>query len=278
MRKRSTNQSVFEEPHLRPPPPPAAEDGVIRYAQPDTPDVREIDVNQDVRFEPTYAPAAPTSAPAAVEHSVWDEPTLSRDLAGSTAGAADQLTYAHWLDDGRARWGFARSWGLALLVALAAGPWAVAGALFNSGQSFSGTLMLIVFGPVTEELMKIAGVILVIEKWPFAFRSSIQVILCSVAGGLAFAAIENLLYLFVYVENPTPQLVLWRWTVCVALHTVCSFIAGLGAVRVWRRVWTDRAPPRLALAFPFIVAATVTHGLYNASAYVLELSGLLRWE
>jgi hypothetical protein len=246
---------------------------VIQYAGLDTPDVREIDVNQDVRFEPTYNPA-PTPA---VEHSVWDEPSVPRDLAGAAAMDPAQLTYGRWLDEGRARWGLAKSWGLTLLIALAAGPWAVAGALFNSGQSFSGTLMLVFFGPVTEELMKIAGVILVIEKWPYALRGSLQIILCCVAGGLAFAAIENLLYLHVYVDDPTPRLVLWRWTVCVALHTVCSFIAGLGAVRVWRRVWADRAPPRLALAFPFIVAATVTHGLYNATAYVLELSGALRW-
>ncbi len=253
------------------PPPPA--DGVIGYAQPDTPDVRDIDVNQDVRFEPTFN----TGAAPAVEHSVWDEPTVPRHLAGAAARDPAHVTYARWLDDGRARWGFAKSWGLTLLVALAAGPWAVAGALFNGGASLSGTLMLVVFGPLTEELMKIAAVFLVIEKWPFAFRSSIQVVLCCVAGGLAFAAIENLLYLFVYVPEPSPRLVLWRWTVCVALHTGCSLLAGLGAARVWRRVWTDRAPPRLALAFPFVVAATVVHGLYNATTYVLELSGALRW-
>ena len=258
---------------MRPPPPAAPGDGVIRYAQPDTPDVREIDVNQDVRLEPTYGVAAPPS----VEHSVWDEPSVPRALADAAARDAAQVTYGRWLEDGRARWGLAKSWGLTLLLALAAGPWAVAGALFNGGQSFSGTLMVVFFGPVTEELMKIAAVILVIEKWPYALRGSLQILLCCVAGGLAFAAIENVLYLYVYVDNPTPRLALWRWTVCVALHTVCSFVAGLGAVRVWRRVWADRAPPRLALAFPFIVGATVTHGLYNATTYVLELSGALRW-
>jgi hypothetical protein len=74
-----------------------------------------------------------------------------------------QVTYARWLEAGCARWSPLKSWGLTLLVALAAGPWAVLGALMNGGQGISGALMLVFFGPVTEELMKIAGVTLVIE-------------------------------------------------------------------------------------------------------------------
>ena len=273
MSKRSTDHSVFNEPHMRPPLPPSPGDGVIRYAQPDTPDVREIDVNQDVRFEPTYAAHVQPS----VEHSVWDEPTVPREQARDAALNPAQVTYARWLEAGRARWTPLRSCGLTLLIALAAGPWAVVGALMNSSQSISGALMLVFFGPVTEELMKIAGVTLVIEKWPYALRGAAQIVICSIAGGLAFAAIENLLYLYVYVPNPSHKLIVWRWTACVALHTVCSFIAGLGTVRVWRHVWRAHAPPRLALALPFIVAASVTHGLYNATALALEKSGLMGW-
>ena len=276
MSKRPTDHSVFNEPHMRPPPPPPPPDGVIGYAQPDTPHVSEIDVNQDVRFEPTYAAAAAAAPQPSVEHSVWDEPTVPHDRARDAAMNPAQVTYARWLDAGRARWTPLRSWGLTLLVALAAGPWAVFGALINGGQSLSGTLMLVVFGPLTEELMKIAGVTLLIEKWPFALRGAAQIVICSVAGGLAFAAIENLLYLHVYIPNPTRELIVWRWTACVALHTVCSFIAGLGAVRVWRSVGRDKAPPKLSRALPFIVAASVTHGLYNAAARVLEMSGIFK--
>jgi len=273
MRRRPTDQSVFNEPHMRPPPPPPPADGVLGYAQPDTPDAREIDVNQDVRFEPTYA----ASLQPPVEHSVWNEPTVSPQQARDAAMNPAQLTYARWLEAGRARWTPLQSWGLTLLVALAAGPWAVFGALLSGGQSVSGALLLVLFGPLTEELMKIAGVMLVIEKWPYALRGAAQVVICSVAGGLAFAAIENLLYLHIYVPHPSQQLVLWRWTGCVALHTVCSFVAGLGAVRVWRRVWRDHAPPKLSLALPFLIAASVAHGFYNAAALVVELAGSLIW-
>src|SRR6186713_1539151 len=98
MSKRSTDQSVFNEPHLRAPPPPPPADGVIPYAGPDTPDAREIDVNQDVRFEPTYA----ASFEPTVEHSVWSEPGVSRDQARDAAMNAAQVTYARWLEAGRA--------------------------------------------------------------------------------------------------------------------------------------------------------------------------------
>src|SRR5687768_17797348 len=133
MSKRRTDPSVFSEPHMRPPPPLPSGDGVIGYAHPDTPKPSEIDLTQDVRLEPTYAGAPPQT----VEHSVWNEPTVAREQAQRSP---DQLTYARWLDEGRARWGFARSWGLALLIALAAGPWAVAGVFMNGGQSLSGAL------------------------------------------------------------------------------------------------------------------------------------------
>jgi hypothetical protein len=272
MSKRPVDHSVFSEPHMRPAPPPPPADGIVSYAQPDTPDVREIDVNQDVRFEPTYAGNIQRS----VEHSVWEEPTVPRDQARDAALDPAQVTYARWLDAGRARWTPLRSWGLTLLIALAAGPWAVFGAMINGAPSLWGPLMIVVFGPLTEELMKVAGVTLVIEKWPFALRGAAQIVICSVAGGLAFAVIENLLYLNVYIPNPSHELIVWRWTACVALHTVCSFIAGLGAVRVWRIVWRDKKPPRLALALPFLIAASVTHGLYNLAAMVLEISGMVK--
>ena len=273
MSKRSTDPSVFNEPHMRASPPPPAADGVIPYAGLNTPDAREIDVNQDVRFEPTYAAALEPP----VEHSVWSEPTVPRDQAHDAAMNPAHVTYARWLEAGRVRWTPLKSWSLTVLIALAAGPWAVFGALMNGGQSISASLMLVFFGPVTEELMKIAGVTLVIEKWPYALRGAAQIVICSVAGGLAFAAIENLLYLNVYIANPSHKLIIWRWTACVALHTLCSFIAGLGVVRVWRNAWREHKPPKLSLALPFIIAASVTHGLYNATAMLLELSGALKW-
>jgi DHA2 family multidrug resistance protein-like MFS transporter len=90
------------------------------------------------------------------------------------------------------------------------------------------------------------------------------------AGGLAFAAIENVLYATVYLVDPTPGLLRWRWTVCVALHATCSTVAGLGLVRIWSTTVATSTRPRLSLGSPFLVAAIVLHGGYNAIAVLLD--------
>jgi hypothetical protein len=261
--------SIFSEPHLRPAPPRNPAGPILPYAGPHTPR-GELDPNQDVVYEPVTA-----AREARVEHSVWDEPGLSSELAG--APGEDQLTYARWLASRKPRWTWSRSWGLTLLLALAAGPWAVFGALWTRGDSIFGAFLLVFFGPVTEELLKIGAILLVVEKAPFAFRAGSQIVLCALAGGLAFAAIENLMYLFVYVPNPSVALVLWRWTVCVALHAGCSLIAGLGVLRVWRDVWARQGAPQLSLAYSYLVTAAVVHGVYNALALIGEKTGLLEF-
>ena len=120
--------------------------------------------------------------------------------------------------------------------------------------------------------MKTAAALYVVEKRPHWFSSRFQIALCVIAGGLAFAAIENLMYLRVYIPEPSAGLIEWRWTICMALHTSCSFIVGLGLMRVWLDVWTRRARPRLALGFPYLLTAVIFHGTYNAFAVFLALS------
>jgi RsiW-degrading membrane proteinase PrsW (M82 family) len=213
---------------------------------------------------------APESGAAKLEHSVWDEPGLSRELAGEPPPGT--LTYETWLARGRGRTGWPASWAVTAVVALLAGPWAVLGALWGSGQSLFQILLIIVFGPVAEEVMKTAAVLYVIEKRPYWYRSPLQIALCALAGGLAFAAIENLMYLHVHIADPSPGLVYWRWTVCTGMHTACSFIAGLGLVRIWRDVWKRRARPNLTLGFPYLAAAILIHGSYNAFAMYLAMS------
>lgn len=206
-----------------------------------------------------------------VEHAVWDEPAYSEDLAGGPGPG--ELTYSEWLQKRRGEVGRGRSWGVTLLAALVAGPWAILGAFTGSGQTAWSILALTVFGPAVEELMKAAVAMYLVEKRPFYFRSPIQIVLCLVSAGLAFAVLENLLYLNVYIPDAAPGLVIWRWTICSGMHMICSMIVGLGLMRVWRDTWARRARPRMTLAYPYIVAAVVLHGVYNGAAIVLELSG-----
>jgi len=247
----SSDQSIENEPHFR--------GGKFR------PDPAEA------QAEETLARACP-SEEQRLEQSVWDEPAFSGDLAGQPQEG--ELTYDIWLLQGRECVGMAQSWAITIAVAMLAGGWGVLGALMSGFMEARGQLTmsldLVVFAPVVEEVMKTALALTVIERRPFWFRSRFQIGLCALAGGLAFACIENVLYLQVYIPDPSPTIVHWRWTVCVALHMGCSLIAGMGLMRMWGDVWSRRARTRLALGFPYLVAAIILHGSYNLLALLFE--------
>lgn len=207
-----------------------------------------------------------------VEHTVWDEPGLSRELAGEPDEAG--LTYARWLEKRLSQTSAARSWGIVGLLALLSGPWAVLGAIWGSGQTAFSALALVVFAPVVEETMKLAAAAYVVEKQPFLFQSRFQILVCALASGLAFAALENLLYLNVYIPDASAAQAAWRWTVCTGLHTGCSFIGGMGLARIWKDVRVRRARARQRLGFPYLLTAVIIHGTYNGLVVVLYVSGL----
>ncbi len=200
--------------------------------------------------------------------SVWNEPGLSADLTGPRPADADD--YGGWLQRGRAASNPAASWLLTFVLAVIAGPLAIVAALWGSGQTAWGVLALVVLGPTVEEVVKVMAPLVAVEKRPFLFRSAAQIIVCAMTSGLAFAVIENLLYLHVYVADPSPQLVAWRWTVCVALHVGCSTVAGMAVARIWRDAWRRLAPPRIEAGFPILAAAIAIHGSYNLLAILIE--------
>jgi len=246
--------SIENEPHL----------SAANFA----PDPSEANAAQQLRREQIAATEAD-----AVEHTVWSEPALAAELTGEPD--EHQVTYRRWLTKNIDQTTWLQSLSTMLLVALAAGPWAVLGALYVgtvSGSVF-GILMLTVLGPVAEEVAKVAAALWVVEKRPFLFQSLWQIFLCAACGGLAFAAIENLLYLYVYVPKHTPEFVHFRWTVCVFLHVSCSLVAGVGLARIWDNAIRNLHPPRLALGVPWFVIAMVGHGLYNLTVIVASAAG-----
>jgi len=154
---------------------------------------------------------------------------------------------------------------------IAAGPLAVVTVLAyqfhmfgdGSGVRFFKAVFL---APPVEEFAKIATPLIILSRYPWRWLSGSQLVFACVFSGLVFAAIENLLYLFVYVENPSARMVVWRWTVCVSVHAVCSALAGCGLLRVWRNTHKTFARPDALPAAPWFVAAVVIHGVYNAAA------------
>lgn len=258
MNDRPSDPRVQFEPHVRPDEPLA-------------PDPSEAAARRAVEQN-----AAAESDADRVDHSVWDEPGLSPSLLRDDADAepGTRLTYAHWLRTRIDRTSAGRSWAVTILVASVAGLWGVVGAILSGGQTIFGVVMLVAVAPLTEEVMKVAVALWIVERRPYLFRSAGQILLCAAAGGFVFAALENVLYLTVYIPDPPEALIRWRWTVCVAMHTGCSLIAGLGLTRIWSHTVRTMTRPRLSLGSPALICAVVIHGSYNGSAVLMQLSGL----
>lgn len=223
-----------------------------------------------VWLEPHLSPGDADPPADERDESVWDEPAVSRSLTGEPPPNAP--SYAARLEAALAARRQGTSWWVTAAVALGAGPWAVVGALLAPAEA-GGTLSLVVlFGPLAEEVMKVAAATIVVERRPWLFASARQIVFACASGGLVFAALENALYLLVYIPEPTPGLILWRWTACVALHMGCSAIAGRGVARVWEEVWRRRARPDLAWSWRWLIAAVTIHGAYNLVATICALT------
>ena len=101
----------------------------------------------------------------------------------------------------------------------------------TSGAGFGFLVLVLVVGPLIEELVKGAAVIHLVERRPHLVLSASVLVGIGLASGLVFAALENVWYLVVLVDDPSESLVLWRWTFGPLIH-------GTGSVR--RRMATLR--------------------------------------
>ncbi len=207
-----------------------------------------------------------------IEHSVFDEPAL----ADAEKTATKELSYRYWLAEGWEKTSYLKSWLITIGIVLVAGPLAAVASLISSSFTH-GTgwqiVNLVTFGPMIEEIFKIALIYYIVEKRPYLFHNLFQILIAALAGGLMFAVIENILYIYIYIDLPTPEIIKWRWTVCTMLHVSCSAIASFGLIRMWLDVFQQQSRPKLELAYPFLTAAMIIHGSYNGIALMLDWVG-----
>ncbi len=156
-----------------------------------------------------------------------------------------------------------------VLIALLGGPLAILGTFWANIDSVIST---IIFSPTIEEVMKIGLLALIVETRPYLILGPLQIRFAAFLSALAFAGVENLLYVFVYLDDPSDGLVLWRWTVCVLLHVVASSIAAEGLVRAWNRSRETLKRPTLDHAYRWLFFAIAVHGAYNLAVTVWELA------
>lgn len=295
MAKPDHDPSVFAEPHLRGGPlrPDASEARAASNLERERrgEDVRD-DVAQHSVFDEVHT--LPEHGAKTVEQD-WSCSQCGYNLRGLPSGRpcpecgyvelyrpppGDAASYSTWLMQRRNRTTPTQSRIAIAGVALVGGVMGVMGTFvqtFNGGLvtalPIGGLLSAIIIGPPIEEIMKIAALGMLVETRPFLIRSPSQIVKASLAAGLGFAVIENLLYLNVYIPNPTITLILWRWLICSTMHIACTMIAGRGVARVWERTLREGRPPRMDLALPAFTTAAIIHGSYNAAAIGLERIG-----
>jgi RsiW-degrading membrane proteinase PrsW (M82 family) len=168
-----------------------------------------------------------------------------------------------------------RRWAAVAAVAVASGPFAVAAAMVQNSLSGAAlVLLLVAVGPLIEEIVKGAGALYLAEQRPWLVPAAWMLPLVTCLSGLVFASIENWWYLEVLIDEPSRQIVRWRWTFGPLVHGTGSLIVGLGAARLWRTAMATGRRAAFDTAQPYIVAAAVFHGLYNGLALVLTAVGV----
>ena len=202
-----------------------------------------------------------------------DEPALqwTRDTLDAS------LSYGEYV---KARWRRTSplaQWLTAVGCALIAGPAAIVVTFFEflaMGRApvmdFTGILMVTVIGPVVEEVAKIICVLWLVERRPWLLPGRWVILAVGLAGGLSFGAIENLLYIYVYAPEAGEALAAYRWAVTFPAHGLWSLIAAFGVLRMGRQVFDEARPADVSAAFPWIAAAIILHGVYNAGAMAFD--------
>jgi RsiW-degrading membrane proteinase PrsW (M82 family) len=159
---------------------------------------------------------------------------------------------------------------LAPLVAVCGGLFGILGAAVT--EFFHGSFLVAFFGaPVIEEALKPSGVYLLLAKWPrvLAFKNKLYTGFLAALAGITFSVIENLVYLHIYVRDPSPHLILWRYTVGLSIHAVCSFIFGLG-INQELLASIEGQTKLLSSGKRFFFTAVALHSSYNIAVTIAQ--------
>ncbi len=219
-------------------------------------------------------PSEKTAEPAGLSESELEQIRDSVRNEPAITGADDSYFLGDWIARKRAECSRLGNLAIGAVTAVLTGPFAVLGVFLAGNPSWYGSMYMILFGPIIEEMLKQAGMVYLLEKKPYRLFASWQFVFSAIVAALTFASIENLLYIHLYSRATTirnPELyALFRWTVCTSLHVTCSIIASLGLIRVWRKQLADGKNADLSPAYPFFAAAMCLHGFYNLSASLLD--------
>lgn len=222
-----------------------------------------------------HRPGIESPRPASDDPNYWE--ATGEEPALRWTGRTDLPTFGSIYREKLSTTTESRRWIAVGLAAVVAGPFAVLGALLGAGStgSFAFLLVVVAFGPLAEEVLKASGALYLAEQRPWLIPAGWVLPLVTLAAGLVFAAIENVVYLNIYISDPTQEIIRWRWIAGPLLHGGASFIAGLGVRRMWIITNREHRVPRMRHAAPYLIAAVLIHGLYNLTVTLLEVSDVI---
>ena len=153
----------------------------------------------------------------------------------------------------------------AVVLAAVGGLLGIVGAFINEFQA-GGILVSFIGAPIIEELMKPAGVYIVLLRWPGLVQRQVHLALLSALGGAVFGLVESAVYIWVYVPDHTQLFVWFRWVTALTVHPGLSFIAGFS---VNRRLFAGvmGEGPLFGRHMRPMVVAMVIHGVLNTLAF-----------
>jgi RsiW-degrading membrane proteinase PrsW (M82 family) len=172
----------------------------------------------------------------------------------------------------------AYQYALAVLLAIIGGFLGIIGALVQEIQSTTTYILLPFLGaPIIEEALKPSGIYLALLWWPRALASQTFTALLCALSGLVFGVIESFVYVTLYVEDPSDEFIVFRFSVPLGLHAACSYLVGLG---LNQRVidWAAGRSKLPRASRNLYIAAVALHAAYNTMAVILSLSGVLDFE
>lgn len=164
---------------------------------------------------------------------------------------------------------------VAALVSVAGALVAAPLAVIQELRSAVGLVLLPFFAaPAIEEILKPAGVYLLLGRWPCLVRGQLHAALLAALAGLTFGLLESAAFVTVAVEKPTRAFIAYRFSAPVAMHATASFVAGSGIgpnLVTWARGGSP-LPRRAVWGFG---AAIALHAAYNVAAVALSAAGPL---
>jgi len=121
------------------------------------------------------------------------------------------------------------------------------------------------------------GVYLLQVRWPHLLLGRLHTGVLAGLAGLTFGVIEALVYVHLYVDNPSDAFITYRFTLPLILHTTCSLLVGLGIVRGVVS-WANGENPLPKSSRNLYIAAVAIHATYNTLAIALAITGVVDFD